>query len=59
MAVVALELAIAELVHRLPPLSHVLGYVTLDLADGMTETCLSPSSSQNGESTTVLCALPL
>ena len=54
----ALELAVAELVHRLPPFSHVLGQVTLDLASGMVETHLSPPSSQNSESTAVLRAPP-
>ena len=38
MATVALELAAAELVHRIPLLSRVLGRVTLDLASGMMET---------------------
>ena len=41
MAAVALELAAVELVHHLPPFSHALGRVTLDLASGMTETNLS------------------
>ena len=58
MAAVAFELATAELVHRLPPFSHVLGRVTLDLASGMTETHLSPLSSQNSESTAALRAPP-
>ena len=58
MAVVALELTTFELVHRLPPLSHILGRVTLDLASAMTETHLLPPSSRNSESTTVLRVPP-
>jgi len=58
MATVALELAVTELVHRLPPFSRVLGRVTLYLASGMIESHLSPSSSQNSESTVVLRAPP-
>ena len=58
MATVALELTAAELVHRLPPFSHVLGQVTLYLASGMIETHLLPSSSQNNVSTAVLHAPP-
>ena len=54
MAAVALELAAAELVSHLPPFSHALGRVTLDLASGMMETHLSPPSSQNSMSTAVL-----
>ena len=56
MAVVALELTATELVHHLLPFSHALGQVTLDLANGMTETHLSPLSSQNSVSTAVLRA---
>ena len=40
MATVALELVAAELVNRLPPFSHALGRVTLDLASGTIETHL-------------------
>ena len=58
MAAVTLELATAELVNHLTPLSHALGLVTLDLASGMTETHLSPPFSQNSVSTAVLHALP-
>ena len=56
MAAVALELTAAELVHRLPPFSHVFGRVTQDLASGITETHLLLPSSQNSESTAVLRA---
>jgi len=45
MAVVALELAAAELVHRLTPFSRALGRVTLGLASGMMETYLLPPFS--------------
>ena len=58
MATVALELAVVELVHRLPPFSHALGRVTLGLASGMTETRLLPLFSQNSMSTVVLYAPP-
>ena len=58
MAAAALELAVAELVHRLAPFSRVLGRVTLGLASGMMETHLSPPSSRNSESTAVLRARP-
>ena len=58
MAAMALELAAAELVHRLPHFSRVLGRVTLDLASGMMETHLSPLFSQNSEITAMLCAPP-
>ena len=58
MAAVALELAAAELVHRLPPFSHALGQVTLDLTSGMTNTHLSPLSSRNSVSTALLRAPP-
>jgi len=58
MAAVALELAAAKLVHRLPPFSHILGKVTLDLASGMMETHFLSPSSQNSESTVVLRAPP-
>ena len=54
MATAALELAAVELVHCLPPFSHALGEVTLGLASGMTETCLSPLFSQNNVGTAVL-----
>jgi len=58
MDAVALELATAKQVHRLPPFSHALGQVTLDIASGMTETHLLPLFSQNSMSTTVLHELP-
>ena len=58
MDAVALELATAKQVHRLPPFSHALGQVTLDLASGMMETHLLLLSSRNSESTVVLCAPP-
>jgi len=58
MADVALELAAAELVHRLPPFSRVLGRVTLDIASGMMETHILPPSSRNSESTAMLRAPP-
>ena len=58
MATVVLELVAAELVHRLPPFSHALCRVTLDLASGITETRLLPPSSQNSLSTAVLRAPP-
>ena len=45
MAVVALELTAVELVHHLPPFSHALGRVTLDIASGIMETHLSSSFS--------------
>ena len=56
MAAVALDLAAVELVHRLPPFSHVLGRVTLELDSGMTNTHHLPPSSQNSESTAMLRA---
>ena len=56
MATVALELVAAELVNRLPPFSHALGRVTLDLASGMIETHLSQPSNRNSVSTAVLRA---
>jgi len=57
-SVVALEPAAAELVHRLTPFSHALGRVTLGLSNGMMETYLSPSFSQNSVSTAMLSAPP-
>ena len=41
-AVVALELVVAELVNRIPPSSCIFGRVTLGLVNGMMET--SPST---------------
>ena len=58
MAVVTGKLAVAELAYCLPPLWHALGRVDLTLANGMMETRLSPSSSWNAESSTVLYAPP-
>ena len=57
-AVVALELVVAELVDRVPLHSYAFGRVTLGLANGMVETSLPSPSHRNGESTAVLCALP-
>ena len=58
MAAVALELAVTELVHRLPLFSRILGQVTLDLGNGMMETHLLPPFSRNSVSTAVLRAPP-
>ena len=57
-AVVALKLVAVELVNRIPPSSSVIGRVTLDLVNGMTETSLPPPSCRNGENTAMLRAPP-